>query len=346
MGLLNKLLAWMTAKYDRIIAFVVFVLLAASLAYLAVRIGMITKLDRDFEQRVTALTAAHPEAEAVSESGYRLALSQVRNPTRLSDWTNDISVPQMRVWCIDCRRPVEFNARVCPFCGAEQPEQGGPVGLDSDGDDISDENEEALRLDPRNPDDAGLDLDGDLFSNLEEFLFGSDIRDATSHPPIEPYLRIERVEAIPFDFLFKSYMRWRGEDKIYAVNTRADDQTYMRKLGEKVEGFTLHSFEQNVIKNRTGPDEDKSVLTLKKGDRLIPLVKGDDVKYDEYTVHLVFDLDESTYTCKLGGTFELRPNRSYELIKIDSEKRSVVIQRLIDAEKFTVTTGSAARSGE
>ena len=52
--------------------------------------------------------------------------------------------------------------------------------LDSDNDGIPDAFETANRLDPLNPADASGDLDGDGFTNLQEFLAGTDPNDPAS----------------------------------------------------------------------------------------------------------------------------------------------------------------------
>ena len=52
------------------------------------------------------------------------------------------------------------------------------LGGDRDGDGLPDEFELANGLDPDDPTDAGVDLDGDTLTNLEEFLAGTDVRAA------------------------------------------------------------------------------------------------------------------------------------------------------------------------
>ncbi len=63
-----------------------------------------------------------------------------------------------------------------------------PVGDDQDADGMPDDWETEHGLDPGDPADADQDLDGDGFTNLEEFRAGTDPTDETSHPelPNEP----------------------------------------------------------------------------------------------------------------------------------------------------------------
>ena len=54
------------------------------------------------------------------------------------------------------------------------------VVADTDGDEIPDAWESAHGLDPDDPDDGALDLDGDGVTNHDEFVLGTDLRDPTS----------------------------------------------------------------------------------------------------------------------------------------------------------------------
>jgi hypothetical protein len=58
-----------------------------------------------------------------------------------------------------------------------------PHNPDSDGDEIPDGWEVTYGLDPLHDNDASVDLDGDGFSNLEEYERGTDPGDPGSHPP-------------------------------------------------------------------------------------------------------------------------------------------------------------------
>ena len=66
---------------------------------------------------------------------------------------------------------------------------------DSDGDGIPDADEERLKLDPFNPNDATFDYDGDGFTNYEEYKANTDIRNGNIHPLVE---KEEKKEPISY----------------------------------------------------------------------------------------------------------------------------------------------------
>ena len=61
---------------------------------------------------------------------------------------------------------------------------GNVCDEDDDGDGMPDDFETANGFDPLNPADAAEDADGDRFSNLREFLAGTDPNDPTSKPKL------------------------------------------------------------------------------------------------------------------------------------------------------------------
>ncbi len=78
----------------------------------------------------------------------------------------------------------EASATVGPdFDGDGIPDIADP---DDDDDGMSDACEIDNGLDPFDPSDAGLDPDGDTFTNLEECQAGTDPQDPDSHPDVEP----------------------------------------------------------------------------------------------------------------------------------------------------------------
>ena len=143
----------------------------------------------------------------------------------------------------DCGALLLSNQPKCPFCGAEMPivNPAEMDGLDTDGDGLPDafEIEHARKrgflrpgataanpdaqmgmggpnamgmagqqsqdgvLSHTNPADANQDFDGDSFTNLEEYRFGTDIDDETSFPNPANFVRLVDFDQdkVPFKFM-------------------------------------------------------------------------------------------------------------------------------------------------
>ena len=72
---------------------------------------------------------------------------------------------------------------------------GGAGGLDSDGDGISDADEEKYKMNKDDKSDALYDNDGDGFSNRYEIAKSTDPTDPTSHPPLWHRLKVSKIAA-------------------------------------------------------------------------------------------------------------------------------------------------------
>lgn len=332
---------WLMARYDKLIAVSVYLALTASLLYLALRVGAIQRMDAEFQRKLDGLRPEYPEAAAVSDANYLAALAAVTNPPQLGDWSSRaLTIPELRVWCVECFRPILFRAMTCPFCDVEQPIPNEiNEGLDSDGDGIHDRAEERLGLDPNNPSDAQEDADDDGFTNLEEYTAGTDVRDPASFPSLEPFLTLEKIGVEPFQFLFKSYFKGRGDSMTFALNTRDGGRTYFLRIGDEAEGFKLDSFEQKSETSDVGyagARRDLSELTLTKGDQKIILIIGKDVKFQDYTATILYRRDGRRFETKRGDKFALRESLEYRVIHIDNATGSVVIRRMSDGVEFSV----------
>lgn len=329
--------------YDKLIAGVVLIGLVASLAYLAWHADNEQTAQETFIAKIDAICLAHPEAEPVDVAPYEAALVAVRRPSRIAagEAAPDMWLPGTRVQCVDCRRPIPYEAEQCAFCRARQPvDPKDDPDRDLDQDGIKDVWELRYGLDPRNPNDAEQDNDGDDFTNIEEFLAAppTDPSDADDSPSIVMKLCVKSLVADPFHLRFKSVIRMPGGKKQFAINTRGDSKTYFKKVGEEVEGFEVFKYAPKYRRVRRFGREmqiDISVLTLKRGEKLIGLTKGKGVEYDEYICTLQFTVDDSTYKLRLHDEFELQGKR-YELIDIDSDNQRVVIKRVLDGLELQV----------
>jgi hypothetical protein len=349
---MQKMIHWIGKHYDRLLALVVFVALVASLGYLAARVSTIRKDEEQFNASLNSLSPRYPKAVVEDVTAYEAALERVSSPFLVpeSTCTNAmLFVPEKRCICVDCRRPIPYMASVCPFCEQPQPKaKEDEEWYDGDGDGMWDSWERANRLNPFDPSDAAIDSDGDGFPNMAEFNARTDPNDPEVFPPLEAELRIVKILANPFRLLFRSRIRLPDGEFKFGINTRTDKKTYFVKVGEDVEGFLVTEFEEKYGTKDLGGATvrvDESVVVLKRGDRTIRLIKGQDVAYEEYTVEFFFGLDGTTFKVKPEEEFSIR-GRRFKLISVDTARNSVLIRSLHDGKERAVSLSSDGKEGK
>jgi hypothetical protein len=113
-----------------------------------------------------------------------------------------------------------FSGKPCPNCGRILPTPPARPKMrrnvitpdDSDGDGISNTDEEKYRLDKLNPHDALYDADSDGFSNIYEIENKTDPTIARQHPPYWTLLRIVAVRREELPIRLKSINTNRSND--------------------------------------------------------------------------------------------------------------------------------------
>lgn len=331
--------------YEKIIACVAVLLLAGSVAYVVAGRSSLDAAKADFGRRLDAMKPEHPEATPADLAGYKGALDDLARPPQLNVSSNmavGFMSPEARIWCVACHKPIPFAAEKCVFCLTEQPKppEADP-DYDGDGGGIPDAIERQYGLDVRNADDDTMDSDGDGFSNLDEYLAGSDPMDKDSHPDLAARLRVRNIEAHKLPFRLQG--KTRNPDGSYKCQINTSEQTYFVSVGNEIgkTGFTLSKFEPLAEKRadeRLGGMQrefDVSRATIERDGREIVLVMDQQTAFSDYDITLVLTIDDTEYKATHDGTFKLR-SKTYKVSGVDIESQSVVILDESDGTEVTV----------
>ncbi|MFO7534472.1 MAG: Amuc_1099 family pilus-like system protein [Kiritimatiellia bacterium] len=316
------------AYYDRLIAFLAIVALLVSLVLLMMRLGGIKAEEQRFQSWQQNLAPAFASATNATLEVFVAGHQKLAHPFQIVEWKKNLSAPELRIFCMDCERPIPYNADECPWCKAKVREV--PTTRDKDDDRMDDEWEVAHGLNPLDADDGKSDPDKDGFSNLEEFNFKTNPNDPVSHPPLIAKLRVAEIKAMPFHLKFMAVNKLTGGD-IYQINSTKSGKTSWYKMGEAVEGYSLTEFKPVIVNTTFGQgemkmDQDRSVLTLKSkiADRLIALQKGETVPVSEYEVKFLLEIDSTEIRVKHGADFDLRGSL-FTVKEIDNKAYRVLI---------------------
>jgi len=318
------------AYYDRLIALVAIFVLLGALALLMMRLGVVRTESRQFESWREGLRPEFPDATNVTLDAFAEGHAALAAPFQMSAWPRKMSIPELRVSCIDCMRPIPYEAEECWRCGAKQA-KGPKLPEDKDEDGMLDAWETTYGLNPLDADDAHADPDQDGFTNLEEFRFKTHPLDSKSAPPVIAKLRVADITAMPFHLKFMAVNKL-SDGEIFQINSSRSGKTSWYRMGEKVDGYAIAHYEMVIVKEKFGSgsmmvDADRSLLTLKSqtSDRVIFLKKGEDVPVSEYEVRFRLEIDGSEFTVKHGTDFELR-GQLFTLKEIDNKAATVLIR--------------------
>lgn len=345
---MRQIIAAIEEYYDRLIVIVVVLVLFASLLHLTVRKVDLDEKSRTFKEQVEKLRPKHPVMDPITSEVYDSLLAQVKEPFQIPAWSNALFAPEKRIRCFECMKPVPVDAQKCPFCGNDKIGWREPVvPPDADKDGMDDEWERRFGLNPKDPSDAESDPDQDGFSNLEEFVGQTNPNAPESHPEYIRKVRVVRAYQVPFNLKFRSHMQSSGSNQIFQVNTVDNGRTYIVRMGEKVGekggDFVVESFEfkEQMVTNKTSGGiggarpVDVSVLTLRRGEKQIPLILNQRVDWDEVRAVLSFPPDGTNWLVKAKDSIEVRSVK-YVVMDIDSRASTVVLRRPDSGTTFTV----------
>ena len=329
--------------YDKLLVGVSLALLAASLWFLASGSSDAERARGEFRRSIDSSKLDKP-AGRLSSDVFDAALDRFETPYRMSEG-GAFLVAAERVACVnaDCRRPIRIDADECPYCQAEQPTGEVSEDWDSDGDGIPDAVETAWGLNPRDPTDAEQDLDGDGFTNLEEFAAKTDPRAADVHPPKFDFLRVSDVEVKKFPYVLKSHTESSRGVRFQFNRGGTGGQSFMLSQGDTLAktGYVVEDYsisEEEVVVPGLGPRRKKlAVVTLAKDKDRLVVKEGEPPVNGMYVVSFVClkDPARTVYTAERGGGFEF-DGESFLLDGIDQKAGSATVTRKSTKKSWTV----------
>lgn len=181
-------------------------------------------------------------------------------------------------------------------------------------------------LDYGDPNVKDADPDKDHFSNLEEFLAGTDPTNEKSVPSYHTKLRLTKFDPVPFRLKFGGDS---GDGETFIINAKdAKSRTQFLKLGDMIEGapYKLLSYEKKLT-NKNDMEVNVSELVIQNTEtgRKITLVydkeADDPTSYGEF----LYLYDNSKHRWKKDDEFTLTPDdsRKYKLIDISAQEAQI-----------------------
>lgn len=330
--------SWLSMNYDKLILVVILVGLLLSAFFLFMKIGR--KRQELTEAAWGKMIVVPKKVESIDPllAHFDQMKSVLIAPFQAGQFSNRMFISELRVSCVECQKPIPFDASVCPFCQAKQPAGIPPDEIDSDGDGIPDKYEREHGMNPMDANDAALDMDNDGFSNIEEYRDGTKLDDASDYPSPAAKLRTIRIASNPFKLRFQGEARM-SKGVFYQLNLRSLERTFFVRIGDELEGFKVMECVTNAP---AGP-----TIILKQGDKVISLVKGKTKEEFEMVAELVFLIDQSKMVVRRGDAIKLK-DREYKVIDIrrdgvlirdEKTKKATEVGPLSDVEKSALESG-------
>ena len=311
------------------------------------------------ESELKARTPSHRDVPKTDEIFEKLRIVQKRmvSPSLLevpSDTNACFLASERRVHCQNpkCRAPIPAKSKVCKVCNAPQLSADDAEvvrgGIDADQDGLPDAWELKYGLNPNDPADAKKDLDGDTFTNFEEFEAKTDPKNPDSHPEFLDFLATAsplRAETLKFWF------------------ERADATSRDPKAGDWRITFVL----QGDVAKEMGYDPRRSAkVQAKIGEEVVyrsarplKIEKGTPIYKEVKSGWRVLKYNKKEALVAVKGSDGLKRRADVSTVELEriSDKRTISVQVGVrtpvaveeqidlvwnrgEAKPFTVTTGS------
>ncbi len=181
------------------------------------------------------------------------------------------------------------------------------------------------------------DPDNDGFSNLEEYLAGTDPAQKSSTPPYYTKLRLEKFIAVPFRLIFTGSP---DEGQTFTINSKdLKSRTQFLQLGDTIEGspYKVVKYEKKS-EVRDEIERDISELTIENtqtGQKLV-LVWNQESNDPTSFADFVYLLDNSKFKVKKDDDFTVQPETERKYKLIDISEQEAVIQDVASGEQFKI----------
>lgn len=339
----EEIIEWLKAAYDKLILVVVLGVILVSLLILIFSAGRERKSLAGGQSEQIPLIKSKLKNAELAAAVYD-AIETVSAPFQIGGWTTRMVVAELRVNCIKCGRPIPINAETCPFrgCQAQQPKISAPKTKDSDFDNIPDEWENRYGLNPT-IDDAAQDADNDGFSNLEEYLAGTNPTDSANAPPLVSKLRVVKIGRISLPLIFGGAQQLTKDETLFLVKNKKTGKDNYAKIGDTIDGYKITGYEQKTAKVNKGTFEienDVSVLKISKDGKNFELTIGDKSgAQGEPAASLVYLIDNAKMLVKKGDIISLKNNR-YKVV--DITERNVIVADIQSGVETTLASADGA----
>lgn len=199
---------FLAAHYDWLVLGIGLVVLGVGVVFYVSSLG--EDPDEAAAEAVARIDRMKPTETGVASldlSEFQSTISSIRKPSLLAEIdgrSESFLASERRVLC-KCGKAISGDVvavPACPYCGEKQKVEKKPV-LDTDGDGLPDEWEKKYGLNVNDASDANADLDGDGFTNLEEYVAKTDPKDPKDHPDYLDSLKIVlplKETSMPFTF--------------------------------------------------------------------------------------------------------------------------------------------------
>ena len=124
--------SWLSQYYDKLMLVVILVGLLLLAFFLFMKIG---QKRQELTEAAWAKMAVEPKKVEPIEpllTQFDQMKSALSSPFQSGQFSNRMFISELRVSCVECQKPIPFDATVCPFCQAKQPTGIPPDEMDND----------------------------------------------------------------------------------------------------------------------------------------------------------------------------------------------------------------------